>query len=359
MRADVRTAWASDLGNLAVMASWGGDNKEAIRLAQEAVAILERGTKSANAQAVEGRVRGELAWWLIWDGAGQDGLEEASRAVGLLEAYHRDHPEDDLAVLWLWRTYSYMADGLRFSGQWPDVLRLMQDAGIPLISRAMASWPAHPGLTYALHVAYDYVGMAHMQAGRLTLAEQAWARSLDEALVLQERDTGNQKAQEAVARAYIARAKVRVASGRTRAAVEDFARAAAMRSRMAAANPGNLDMGNMVGTAYLAACRSLIKIDDPGSARPWCLEGIEALERVAGQAWKSPIIVANLSALYGYMADVHAQLYLRESRSGHRAEALMWLERYESAITVIGETLSGYELEVSPDELKQRLADAL
>ncbi|MEO1074608.1 MAG: protein kinase, partial [Bacteroidota bacterium] len=331
--ARVRLALADSYGHLAAVVGWRGGDEDVMAMRRRAMGLLAplvaQTPPNDEARHVLGRIQSEHGWGLVFDGQYDEGLAALHASIATLEPLVTDAPDDLALALHLWRATSYLADGLRFSGQNDALLDLMQDDGLPLLHRLEERHPSHARVQYGLHIAYGYLGLAQ---GRLGLrdVDQAPAsirRSLAYADAMVQTDPTNQKGEEAQARALSALARVHANRGRTDDALGALRRSLALAERRYEADLDNVEAGNRVALLHRSICRMLAGVDRPAEALSACLSSIRVQETVTS-ATTSVVYLGNLGSAYAHTARLHRMLAEQaadaDQRAAHHTQALRW-----------------------------------
>ncbi|NNF57328.1 MAG: hypothetical protein HKN04_03720, partial [Rhodothermaceae bacterium] len=257
--------------------------------------------------------------------------------------------------LHLWRAYSYLIDGLRFSGRYAEALALIDDKALAHLHALERRYPTQPRVQYGLHVCYDYIGVMHQALGHVEQSVVPNETSLQYAEAMVLADSSNQKAHEAVARSYSSLGRLMGQLGRVEPSLEAYQKATTFYGQMYARNPQNHSIGNMLGNSQRLFCRVLLRAERLTEALKICLEGIRTYEELVSIVEESAVVRGNLAATYAYTAQSYRALALAAprgpQRQRYRADALRW---YDRALTILyerDENHSEYDREVYPDTL--------
>lgn len=360
--AAVRLALADSYGRLAVVTSWSGKNGDAIDLSARGLELLEPLGRSvpppARVQAVRGRVESELGWWLIWAGRIEDGMRHLDRGVADLEHIATtDTAGADLHID-LWRAYTYQLDGYRFSNRFQAGLDLMEARGLPLLDALLDRFPHHPGVLYAMHTGYDFIGLLNGALRRPRAAAEGYRKALAFAEEMVRSDSANQKAFEALARANATLADVLLKDGKVAEAVSQQQLAIGVYDTLFRRNPQNAEFANMLGNAQRRLCIVLVGADRAGEALPHCEAGESTLEQAVAVHADNVVVRANLGSAYLNTARAYRQLARGASGDSSGTLRQSSRERYERGLTIFTELTERSDAtpEIRPESIRAEIA---
>ncbi len=356
--ATVRLALSQVIGQLAVIDFWSDDDTLAIPTAEKALGLLEHIVKKDSADAatrhVYGRVLSEVGWYRIWGGDIPQGIEDLLRSVAILEDLAVVAPTDLDLQLHLWRAYSYLYDGYRFSGRFAEGKALLEARGLPHLKRLEQRAPLHPRVLYGLHICHYFLGNAELALDNEESALGHGERSLDYAREMARTDPANDKGREAVARALGSLSRSAEADGQLDAAIQY--RRQALEITRAAFEEDNANSGRANSTAggLRVICRLQIRQGKFEDALATCEEGIEFQELANGEH-AGTVLRGNLGSVLTYTGDAHVALSGQaRTLSRRRTHLEAALAHYERAAAILARVridngATNVEWEVDPD----------
>ncbi len=321
-----RRALANSLGNLGVMSSWNGKNTEAISLSRQALTVLAPVVLADPSPTVtrdESRLRGELGWWLIWEGRTEEGLRELQQAMITIERLAASNPNDLELQLDLWRNYWYQTDGLKFSSKDTVALNLLQHKAIPHLEQLVVTYPTNPRAQYGLHTAFYFLGELFLAQNDTASARVAFQTSLQTARRMVEADSSNRKAHEGLSFGFRALGHLYRVSGAFEKAIDAYSSDLAIRIRLYHDDPQNQEAANAVSNAFRLLCRTRYASRDFEGAVAPCKEAITWLAPQVDGTSVQGVIWGNLGFNHGWLGMSLAALAEQTAQPAARHQLLL------------------------------------